>query len=316
MRRARRCSDLAARRGPPPRSGLRDAAAAARRGRWIRRPPLRRLTIGDGHPSRGDQPRVRAPRSATGPAGSIRQDAPVLVLTADALTTRAPKRVRQLLADRDRPRRGLDRRWLRRLARRRPAGATTPHRDRRPRSVERRTSPADLTMSTSAAARVGGRAHRRRTAHAGRRADVALARAAAGRPIATMCEGGYRSSTRGQPARAAGFDHLSNVDGGMSAWRRSKPVTSLMTMLLAGSRLAQYEIVSAIGSGGHGRGLSRARHPARPRRRAQGDGAAHRVRSGDAPPLRDRGPRRRVADPSRHPVDLRAGGRRRARRSR
>ena len=65
------------------------------------------------------------------------------------------------------------------------------------------------------------------------------------------------------------------------------------------------------GFGRHGRGLSRARHAARPRRRPEGDGAAHRLRSAHAFALRDRSARGRVAEPSRYSLDLRAGGRRR-----
>ena len=61
----------------------------------------------------------------------------------------------------------------------------------------------------------------------------------------------------------------------------------------------------------HGRRLSRTRYAARSRRGAEGDGAAHRLGSAHAFALRDRSARGRVADPSRYPLDLRAGGRRR-----
>ena len=61
----------------------------------------------------------------------------------------------------------------------------------------------------------------------------------------------------------------------------------------------------------HGRRLSGTRYPARAGSGVEGDGAAHRLGSAHALALRDRSARGRVAEPSRYPLDLRAGGRRR-----
>ena len=124
------------------------------------------------------------------------------------------------------------------------------------------------------------------------------------RPVATICEGGYRSSLAASllaapPASTRSTSRAACRPGARSSRRPDR-------CSIPASRLAQYEIVSADRLRRHGRGLSRARHAARPRRRAQGDGAAHRVRSGDAPALRDRSPRRRLAVPPQHPVDPRA----------
>jgi len=44
--------------------------------------------------------------------------------------------------------------------------------------------------------------------------------------IATVCEGGYRSTLAASLLERHGFDHLINVTGGMSAWRTFEHVTS------------------------------------------------------------------------------------------
>ena len=46
------------------------------------------------------------------------------------------------------------------------------------------------------------------------------------RPVATICEGGYRSSLAASVLARAGLDGLVNVTGGMSAWRALAPASS------------------------------------------------------------------------------------------
>jgi hydroxyacylglutathione hydrolase len=41
------------------------------------------------------------------------------------------------------------------------------------------------------------------------------------RPIAVICEGGLRSSLGASLLEHAGFDQLTNVSGGMSAWLKA-----------------------------------------------------------------------------------------------
>ena len=60
--------------------------------------------------------------------------------------------------------------------------------------------------------------------------------------------------------------------------------------LAAGTRLGPYDVLSLIGSGGHGRGLSRARHPAASRRRDQGAARGSGPRPRPARPLQARSP--------------------------
>jgi hydroxyacylglutathione hydrolase len=43
------------------------------------------------------------------------------------------------------------------------------------------------------------------------------------RPVATICEGGYRSSLAASVLARAGLDRLVNVTGGMTAWRALQP---------------------------------------------------------------------------------------------
>jgi hydroxyacylglutathione hydrolase len=46
------------------------------------------------------------------------------------------------------------------------------------------------------------------------------------RPVATICEAGYRSSLAASVLARAGLDSLVNVTGGMSAWRALAPASS------------------------------------------------------------------------------------------
>jgi len=44
-------------------------------------------------------------------------------------------------------------------------------------------------------------------------------------PVATMCEGGYRSSLASSLLQRHGFREITNVTGGMSAYRDLEPRT-------------------------------------------------------------------------------------------
>ena len=46
------------------------------------------------------------------------------------------------------------------------------------------------------------------------------------RTVATMCEGGYRSSLAASVLSRAGIDQLVNVTGGMAAWRALEPTSA------------------------------------------------------------------------------------------
>ena len=46
------------------------------------------------------------------------------------------------------------------------------------------------------------------------------------RPVATICEGGYRSSLAATVLSRAGLDGVINVAGGMTAWRVLQPTTA------------------------------------------------------------------------------------------
>jgi rhodanese-related sulfurtransferase len=46
------------------------------------------------------------------------------------------------------------------------------------------------------------------------------------RPVATICEAGYRSSLAASVLAGAGLDSLINVTGGMSAWRALVPAST------------------------------------------------------------------------------------------
>ena len=71
--------------------------------------------------------------------------------------------------------------------------------------------------------------------------------------------------------------------------------------IASGSRLGPYEVASPAGSGRHGRGLSRPRHPPRPGRGPEGPARAPLGRSGPHPALRAGGPGGRAAQPLERP---------------
>ena len=79
--------------------------------------------------------------------------------------------------------------------------------------------------------------------------------------------------------------------------------------LSPGQRLGPYEIVSPLGAGGHGRGVPRSRHQARPRRGDQAPAAGLRLRRRPPRSLRARGEAPRLAQPPRDRPPLRPRGR-------
>jgi hydroxyacylglutathione hydrolase len=214
--------DLAHGVGPPPTVGARDAAARIAAGALL--VDIRSAAdFGDGHPS-GAISLSFGPKLGYWAGWVIPPDAPVLVLADRADDT--AQAVRQLL------RIGIDRveGWIDGGFAAWPAAGlpvqTIPH-VTAAELRERRTTSGALTVLDVRSARewqaghIDGALHMPVGEIAARWRELPRAGT-----IATVCEGGYRSTLAASLLERHGFDHLINVTGGMSAWRTLEPVTS------------------------------------------------------------------------------------------